>query len=159
MYFHPKLAWPPATHDVKSRNHSNWPRLNLSQNLRGKFGLIYEIISRSQGVEFRNPSSPDKEYEASTWNPESTKWNPVIQNPRLYWILGLNYLTRGYTSVDRNMQHSTLNRHQGNRPGKTQHARSNRQLDATRKDSHRISRAVIQWEFLPRELGMRGILN
>ena len=34
MYFHPKLAWPPATYDVISRNHSNWPSLNLSQNLR-----------------------------------------------------------------------------------------------------------------------------
>ena len=28
-YFHLKLAWPPAT-----GNHSNWPSLNLSQNLR-----------------------------------------------------------------------------------------------------------------------------
>ena len=28
-----KLAWPPATYDVISRNHSNWPSLNLSQNL------------------------------------------------------------------------------------------------------------------------------
>ena len=27
MYFHPKLAWPPATYDVISRNHSNWPSL------------------------------------------------------------------------------------------------------------------------------------
>ena len=34
MYFHPKLAWPPATYDVISRNHSNWPSLNLSQNVR-----------------------------------------------------------------------------------------------------------------------------
>ena len=34
MYFHPKLAWPPATYDVVSRNHSNWPSLNLSQNVR-----------------------------------------------------------------------------------------------------------------------------
>ena len=33
MYFHPKLAWPPATYDVISRNHSNWPSLKLSQNL------------------------------------------------------------------------------------------------------------------------------
>ena len=31
MYFHPKLAWPPATYDVISHNHSNWPSLNLSQ--------------------------------------------------------------------------------------------------------------------------------
>ena len=30
MYFHPKLAWPPATYDVISRSHSNWPSLNLS---------------------------------------------------------------------------------------------------------------------------------
>ena len=34
MYFHPKLAWPPATSDVIYRNHSNWPSLNLSQNVR-----------------------------------------------------------------------------------------------------------------------------
>ena len=34
MYFHPKLAWPPATDNAISRNHSNWPSLNLSQNLR-----------------------------------------------------------------------------------------------------------------------------
>ena len=34
MYFHPKLAWPPATYDVISRNRSNWPSLNLSQNVR-----------------------------------------------------------------------------------------------------------------------------
>ena len=150
MYFHPKLAWPPATYDVISRNHSNWPWLNLSQNLLGKFGLVYEIISWIQGVESRNPSSTDKESEASTWNPESTKWNPVIQNPGLYWILGLNYLTRGYTSVDRNMQHSTGIRATDRERRNKQQARSNRQLDATRKDSHRISGAVSQWEFLPR---------
>ena len=34
MYFHPKMAWPPATYDVISRNHSNWPSLNLSKNVR-----------------------------------------------------------------------------------------------------------------------------
>ena len=34
MYFHPKLAWPPATYDVISRKHSNWPTLNLAQNVR-----------------------------------------------------------------------------------------------------------------------------
>ena len=33
MHFHSKMAWPPATYDVISRNHSNWPSLNLSQNL------------------------------------------------------------------------------------------------------------------------------
>ena len=34
MYFHHKLAWPSATYDVISRNQSNWPSLNLSQNVR-----------------------------------------------------------------------------------------------------------------------------
>ena len=34
MHFHPKLAWPPATYGVISRNHSDWPSLNSSQNLR-----------------------------------------------------------------------------------------------------------------------------
>ena len=34
MYFRPKLAWPPAIDNAISRNHSNWPSLNLSQNLR-----------------------------------------------------------------------------------------------------------------------------
>ena len=33
MYFHGKMAWPPATYDVISGNHSNWPSLNLSQNV------------------------------------------------------------------------------------------------------------------------------
>ena len=30
----PKIPWPPKTYDVISRNLSNWPLLNLSQNLR-----------------------------------------------------------------------------------------------------------------------------
>ena len=34
MHFHSKLAWPPASYDVISRTHSNWPSLNLSQNAR-----------------------------------------------------------------------------------------------------------------------------
>ena len=34
MYFHSKMAWPPATYDVISRNHRNWPSRNSSQNLR-----------------------------------------------------------------------------------------------------------------------------
>ena len=28
------MAWPPATYDIISRNHNNWPSLNSSQNLR-----------------------------------------------------------------------------------------------------------------------------
>ena len=32
MYFHSKMVWPPATYDIISRNHRNWPSLNLTQN-------------------------------------------------------------------------------------------------------------------------------
>ena len=32
MHFHSKMAWPPVTYDIISRNHSNWPSLTLSQN-------------------------------------------------------------------------------------------------------------------------------
>ena len=32
-YFHSKMACPPPTYDVISRNHRNWPTLNLTQNL------------------------------------------------------------------------------------------------------------------------------
>ena len=34
MYFYSKMAWPAATYDVISPYHSNWPSLNLSQNVR-----------------------------------------------------------------------------------------------------------------------------
>ena len=60
MYFHPKLAWPPATYDVISRNHSH---LTISELVSKSARWAYEIISWIQGVEFRNPSSTDKESE------------------------------------------------------------------------------------------------
>ena len=34
MYFHPKMTLPLATYDVISCDHSNWPSLDLSQNVR-----------------------------------------------------------------------------------------------------------------------------
>ena len=34
------MAWPPATYDVISRNHSHWPSLNLSQ----KEGLNEQLL-------------------------------------------------------------------------------------------------------------------
>ena len=41
VYFHPILAWPPATYEVISRKHSNWPSLNVSQNVRGGWTNSY----------------------------------------------------------------------------------------------------------------------
>ena len=32
VHFRSKIAWPPASYDTISHNHSNWPSLNLSQN-------------------------------------------------------------------------------------------------------------------------------
>ena len=34
VYFHQNMASPPATYDVISCYHTNWPSLNLSQNVR-----------------------------------------------------------------------------------------------------------------------------
>ena len=34
MHFHSKMAWPPATYDVISCDHSSWSSLKLSQNAR-----------------------------------------------------------------------------------------------------------------------------
>ena len=45
MHFHSKTAWPPATYDVLSRNHTNWPSLNLSQNSRK--GLNKQLLKTS----------------------------------------------------------------------------------------------------------------
>ena len=54
MYFHLKFAWPPATYDVMSRDHTNWPSLNLSQNV-----LIYNrlIYNRLQPRYLRNSTT------------------------------------------------------------------------------------------------------
>ena len=38
-YFQSKMACPPATYDVISHNHSNWPSLNLPQNVREGWGM------------------------------------------------------------------------------------------------------------------------
>ena len=34
MYFLPQMTWPPATCDVISSSHGNWPSLNMPQNVR-----------------------------------------------------------------------------------------------------------------------------
>ena len=43
------MAWPPATYDVISRTHSNWPSLNLSQNAREE---INEHPKKTQALMF-----------------------------------------------------------------------------------------------------------
>ena len=41
MYFHANMAWPRATYDVICRIHSNWPSLNLSQNVHERWANSY----------------------------------------------------------------------------------------------------------------------
>ena len=59
MYFHPTFAWPPATYDVISRNQSNWPSLNLTQNLREGWTNNYwkrqELMFYPQGKNSEKP--------------------------------------------------------------------------------------------------------
>ena len=63
MYFHPKLAWPPATLDIISRNHSNW--LKLSQNVRGGWTSSYW---KRQVLMFY-PLGKDSEKGYGSWHP------------------------------------------------------------------------------------------
>ena len=58
MYFHSKMVWPPATHDVITRNHSNWPSLTLSQNVRegwtNSYGKRQELMFYPLGKTLKN---------------------------------------------------------------------------------------------------------
>ena len=69
MHFHSKMAWPPSTYDLLSRNHRNWSSLDLPQNGReGKTNSYWKrqvlMINRlgkkkhrktSEGVASNNP--------------------------------------------------------------------------------------------------------
>ena len=63
MYFHPKLAWPPATLDIISRNHSNWRK--LSQNVCGGWTSSYW---KRQVLMFY-PLGKDSEKGYGSWHP------------------------------------------------------------------------------------------
>ena len=58
MYFHPTFAWPPATYDVISRNQSNWPSVNFTQNLRegrtNSYWKRQKLMSYRQGKTKKN---------------------------------------------------------------------------------------------------------
>ena len=59
MYFRSTFAWPPATYDVISRKQSNWPSLNLTQNLREGWTNNYwkrqELMFYPQGKNSEKP--------------------------------------------------------------------------------------------------------
>ena len=84
MYFHPKMVWPPATHDVITRNHSNWPSLTLSQNVRegwtNSYGKRQELMYYPLG---KNSEKP-----LWGWHPPPP-WTPRVKlgetNVKMKW--------------------------------------------------------------------------
>ena len=84
MYFHPKMTCPPATYDVISRNHSNWPPLNLSQNLcegwTNSYWKRWVLIFLSSRKKLRKTSAG----VASTTSPPPP--------PYTLYVRGLRYL-------------------------------------------------------------------
>ena len=69
IYFHPKMAWAPATYDVISRDHSNWLVLNLSQN-------VHEGWTNSYWKRQVLISSTRKKLRKTSWGRGG--WHPSI---------------------------------------------------------------------------------
>ena len=76
MYFHPKLAWPSATDNAISRNHSNWPSLSLSQYLREVWANSYW---KRQVLMFF-PLGKNSEKPLGRWHPPRP---PSLVRPRV----------------------------------------------------------------------------
>ena len=82
MYFHPKLAWPTATYDNITRNHSNWPSLNLSQNVHEGWTNSYwkhQVLTfYPLGKKLRKPYGGVAATEKR--KPEKIRWFSYIHN-------------------------------------------------------------------------------
>ena len=96
LYFHSKMASPPATYDVISRNHRKWPS-NLSQNVSKRVQVIHEQLLKTSGVDalssrkiFRKTSAPPPpsplytrrllkfHYENHENHNKTSKWNKTM---------------------------------------------------------------------------------
>ena len=93
-YFHSKMAWPPATYDVISRNHRNWPSLNLSQNAckwytnsywKHQVLMLYPLGKYSEKPQPPPPPSPlytrrliKFHYENHENHNKTSKWNKTM---------------------------------------------------------------------------------
>ena len=75
----PKL--PPATYDVVSRNHSNWPSLNLSQNVRE--GWMNSCWKRQVLMFYPLRKNLEKPYRG--WHPPQFPPPPLVR-PRVTWL-------------------------------------------------------------------------
>ena len=77
IYFHAKMAWPPATHDFVSRNDRKWPSLNLSQNLRE--GLTNSYWKRQ--VLVFHPLGKKLRKTLGRWHPPTSRPPPPLPPP------------------------------------------------------------------------------
>ena len=80
MYFHSKLAWPPATYDAIYGNHSNWPSLNLAQNLREEWTNGYWKRQVLLFYPLRKKKNSEKPYGG---------WHPAPSAPPPLYVRGL----------------------------------------------------------------------
>ena len=87
VHFHSKIAWPPATYDIISRNHSNWPSLNLSQNVckgwTNKYRKPQMLMFYHVGKKSEKPKGGGS-HPPPPWNVQRLLWN------ELYIVLWLN---------------------------------------------------------------------
>ena len=101
MYFHPKMAWPPATYEVISRNHSNWLSLNLSQNVRQGWTNSYW---KRHVLMFHHPLGKKKQKNLMKGGgghpPPCTSLVPRFQK---YFSVSCNYLQLWERYVTRNI--------------------------------------------------------
>ena len=90
-------TWPSATYDLISRNHSNWPSLNLSQNVREEwtnsywkrqvlifFPLEKKFKKTSRGV----ASTPHPLYVRGA---QLGQWKSIAEFPSNFFLTGISH--------------------------------------------------------------------
>ena len=106
------MAWAPTTYDVISRNHSNWPSLNLSQNVREGWAnsywkhqvlIFYPLGKNSENLKGNGIHPPPlplyvarvKIIYNHAWGLKKAKWGQV----RLSRVLKMTLAYKGWFSL------------------------------------------------------------
>ena len=91
--FSPKLAWPPVAYDVITRYHSNWPSLNLSQNVcegwMNSYWKRQNLTFYDLGENAEKPPCTFEGYLSKTWMVHH------LSNDRTPKISALCYIWQG----------------------------------------------------------------
>ena len=110
IHFQSKMAWPPSTYDVISRNHRDWPSLNLTQKAREGWTNSYWNIrcwgknsEKPQGRGWHSPSLVrSRVYE---WNIKSKcmlrqrSFLFEIHNQMMIWEIHMRWLEEKKTTA------------------------------------------------------------